>query len=169
MPPSPKSELKLNISTHNVYQMGEATRDPDEIEERIADILGYCRSDGELHDPRDFVEKYAGMRWQCPDCDLTISKISYRRASDLQWVITPSSTSLTSTDADGTKDRGSKPASDEKTSLLDNVQKVQDSLLGDDDTSLEDQVKSLSPQEGNSGTDKDSSHSHGNEDAEAGK
>jgi hypothetical protein len=131
--------------------MGEATRDPDEIEERIADILGYCRSDGELHDPRDFVEKYAGMRWQCPDCDLTISKTSYRRASDLNWVITPSST-LTDADADTDGSRNSKKASEEKTSLLDNVQKVQESLLGDEDASLTDQVESLNRGSSDSGS-----------------
>jgi len=126
--------------------MGEATRDPDEIEERIAEILGYCRSDGELHDPREFVEKYAGMRWQCPDCDLTVSKMSYKRARDLKWVIEPSST--ISTDADET--RASKKTTDEKTSLLDNVQKVQDSLLGNEDASLQEQVENLGPEEGNS-------------------
>jgi len=130
--------------------MGEATRDPDEIEKRIADILGYCRSDGELHDPREFVEKYAGMRWQCPDCDLTVSKTSHKRASDLKWVITPSSTAPTSVNSDGSKT--SKGASEEKTSLLDNVQKVQDSLLGEDDASLQDQVDSLTG-EGNSNSD----------------
>ncbi|MDZ7687711.1 MAG: hypothetical protein U5J64_03140 [Halobacteriales archaeon] len=128
--------------------MGKGTRDPDEIEERIADILGYCRSDGELHDPRNFVEKYAGMRWKCPDCDLTISKISYKRAKDLKWVITPHSTTFTNADTDGTEP--SKPDTDEKTSLLDNVQKVQDSLLGDDEAGLQEQVEELGPDEGNS-------------------
>lgn len=145
--------------------MGESTRDPEEIEERIAEILGYCRSDGELHDPRKFVEKYAGMRWQCPDCDLTVSKVSYKRASDLKWVITPSTTELTSTDTDGTET--SETSSDENTSLLDNVQKVQDSLLGDEDASLEDQVESLNPEEGTSDVGTNSNHS--NEDVEANK
>ena len=132
--------------------MGEDTRDPEEIERRIADILGYCRSDGELHDPREFVEKYAGMRWQCPDCDLTVSKISYRRASDLKWVIEPSSTTPASTDADAGADstETSEAASEEKTSLLDNVQKVQDSLLGDEEASLQDQVESLKDESSNS-------------------
>ena len=143
--------------------MGEATRDPDEIEERIADILGYCRSDGELHDPRDFVEKYAGMRWQCPDCDLTVSKISYKRASDLKWVITP--TSFTRNETDGTE--GSEPVSDEETTLLDNVQKVQDSLLGDDDASLQEQVENLSPGEDSSNAGSDSNSDRGTEDVEA--
>ena len=125
--------------------MGEATRDPDEIEERIADILGYCRSDGELHDPRDFVEKYAGMRWQCPDCDLTISKVSYKRASDLQWVITPHSPSPTeggSVEFDEMDDSG---LDDEKATLLDNVQELQERLFSDEDigSDLSEQVKSL--------------------------
>jgi|GEM_PF-6082643 len=143
--------------------MGEATRDPDEIEERIADILGYCRSDGELHDPRDFVEKYAGMRWQCPDCDLTVSKISYKRASDLKWVITP--TSFTRNETDGTE--GSEPVSDEETTLLDNVQKVQDSLLGDEDASLQEQVENLSPGEDSSNAGSDSNSDLGTEDVES--
>ena len=126
--------------------MGEATRDPDEIEERIADILGYCRSDGELHDPRDFVEKYAGMRWQCPDCDLTISKVSYKRASDLQWVITPHSPSPTeggSVEFDEMDDSG---LDDEKATLLDNVQELQERLFSDEDigSDLSEQVESLS-------------------------
>lgn len=137
--------------------MGEATRDPEEVEERIADILGYCRSDGELHDPRDFVEKYAGMRWQCPDCDLTISKISYKRASDLKWVITPHSTTFTNADTDGTETSERDP--DEKTSLLDNVQKVQDSLLGDDDAGLQEQVENIDTEDGNSdGSDSRTGH-----------
>jgi hypothetical protein len=143
--------------------MGEATRDPEEVEERIADILGYCRSDGELHDPRDFVEKYAGMRWQCPDCDLTVSKISYKRASDLKWVITPKS--FTRTETDGTE--GSESVSDEETTLLDNVQKVQDSLLGDDDASLQEQVENLSPGEDSSNAGSDSNSDRGTEDVEA--
>ena len=126
--------------------MGEATRDPDEIEERIADILGYCRSDGELHDPRDFVEKYAGMRWQCPDCDLTISKVSYKRASDLQWVITPHSPSPTeggSVEFDEMDDSG---LDDEKATLLDNVQELQERLFSDEDIGSDpsEQVESLS-------------------------
>jgi hypothetical protein len=125
--------------------MGEATRDPDEIEERIADILGYCRSDGELHDPRDFVEKYAGMRWQCPDCDLTISKVSYKRASDLQWVITPHSppTEGGSVEFDEMDDSG---LDDEKATLLDNVQELQERLFSDEDIGSDpsEQVESLS-------------------------
>lgn len=145
--------------------MDDSTRDPEEIEERIADILGYCRSDGELHDPRDFVEKYAGMRWQCPDCDLTVSKVSYKRASDLKWVITPSSASVKNSDTDDTE--ASEKTSDSKTSLLDNVQKVQDSLLGDEDASLEDQVESLNQEEGDSKAGNGSSPDRGKEDVEA--
>ncbi len=124
--------------------MGEKTRSPEEIEERIADILGYCRLDGELHDPRDFEEKYAGMRWECPDCDLTVSKRSYMRASDLQWVITPHEVPTQqgggTSEADGTE-RTPAERREEKTSLLDNVQKVQNNLLGDD--SLRERAKSM--------------------------
>lgn len=146
--------------------MGEATRDPDEIEERIADILGYCRSDGELHDPRDFVEKYAGMRWQCPDCDLKISKISYRRASDLQWVITPHSPPPTEGDSGEFDEMDDAELDDEKTTLLDNVQELQERLFSDEDVgSDQEQVESLSP--GSSVSNSDNSGSDPETDTES--
>lgn len=137
--------------------MGEATRDPDEIEERIADILGYCRSDGELHDPRDFVEKYAGMRWQCPECDLTISKTSYKRASDLQWVITPRSSPGAEGESVDFDEMDETDLDDEKATLLDNVQEVQERLFSDEDVDSDtsEKVEGLSPGKSvaNSGTD----------------
>jgi ribosomal protein L37AE/L43A len=125
--------------------MGEATRDRDEIEERIADILGYCRSDGELHDPRDFVEKYAGMRWQCPECDLTISKTSYKRASDLQWVITPRSSRSAEGDSVSFDEMDETELDDEKATLLDNVQEVQERLFSDEESDPSEKVEGLSP------------------------
>lgn len=126
--------------------MGEATRDPEEIEERIADILGYCRDDGELHDPSKFVEKYAGMRWKCPDCDTAVGKTAYQRASDLRWVLSPGSYASDGSDAASKeRDKDIDTGTDaEETSLLDNVQRVQDSILGEEDSSLQEQVESLS-------------------------
>ena len=92
------------------------------------------------------------MRWQCPDCEASVGKTEYRRASELQWVITPegshagaSDESRSSQRSGADSRRSEEKAKEESTSLLDNVQRVQDSILGEEDSSLQEQVESLSP------------------------
>lgn len=58
-----------------------------EIQNRIADILGYCRLDGGLHDPTEFKKKMLRRKWKCPNCNTVVGKVNYQRATELQWVI----------------------------------------------------------------------------------
>lgn len=64
-----------------------ATRDAAEVRGRIADILGYCNLDGQLHDPRDFDKKFLRSKWVCPDCSTVAGKVAYKRANELQWML----------------------------------------------------------------------------------
>lgn len=59
----------------------------DEIKSRIAEILGYCRVDGGLHDPTNFNKRILRSKWRCPECNTVVGKVNYQRATELQWVL----------------------------------------------------------------------------------
>lgn len=63
------------------------TRDADEVKERIAEVLGYCTRDGELHDPTRYDKKLLRSRWSCPECGHTVGIESYRRSLELRWTL----------------------------------------------------------------------------------
>ncbi|MDY7081308.1 MAG: hypothetical protein SXQ77_02600 [Halobacteria archaeon] len=63
-------------------------RTVDEIQNRIAEIIGYCRVDGRLHNPKEFNKKRMRSKWVCPDCGAVAGEVDYKRSSELQWVLT---------------------------------------------------------------------------------
>lgn len=69
-------------------QIVSRTRSAGDIRGRIADILGYCKRDGGLHDPSEYRKKLLRSKWVCPDCGHAIGLNAYRRASELRWTLT---------------------------------------------------------------------------------
>lgn len=140
------------------------TRSPEEIRERIADLLGYCLIDGELHDPNDYKDSLGGARWKCPDCGATALLTDYGRASELRWVLggsemeshkksdTVSSMSGEDGEADGEFSEDEKKNAQDQTDLLENVKEVQESLKEEGST-LEEGIESIS---GSNSTEEDS-------------
>lgn len=66
---------------------GWTTRDAAAVRDRIADILGYCNRNGELHNPQNFEKKLLRSKWVCPDCNTVAGKVAYKRANELQWAL----------------------------------------------------------------------------------
>jgi len=143
----------------------DTTRSPEEIRERIADLLGYCMVDGELHDPDKYEGSLGGARWKCPDCGATALLTDYGRASELRWALggsemeshtrgeRRSTVSGKGEDGDGEFSEEEKENAESQTNLLENVKEVQESLT-DESSTLEEGIEDIS---GSDGTGEDSS------------
>lgn len=107
---------------------GWTTRDATAVRDRIADILGYCNRNGELHNPQNFEKKLLRSKWVCPDCSTVAGKVAYKRANELQWTLVR---------PEGTEGTGRTTAEDESTDGGETDDESEDDVQADEEPDVD--------------------------------